>query len=110
MLVGYTSAEGEAGRLPLEGRLPRVQRHPVADTSHGLSARPPDRYLAKSHQPKNNHGIAIANPPTAIKITSRLNFRIRLSYSCAQLISPSLTGLRRVALIHAILMGDKIAH
>jgi len=66
-------------------------------------------YLAKSHQPKNNHGIDIANPPAAIKITSRLNLRIRLSYSCAQLISPSLTGLRWVAPIHAILMSDKFA-
>jgi hypothetical protein len=85
-------------------RMSEVKKRNTKPTASKLS------YLAKSHQPKSNHGIDIANPPAAIKITSRLNLRIRLSYSCAQLISPSLTGLRRVAPIHAILMSDKFAH
>ena len=79
----------------MSSRIRRQLRSSIHNgTSHGLSARPPDRHLAKSHQPKNNHGIAIANPPTAIKITSRLNLRIRLWYACSQSISSPLTGIR----------------
>jgi hypothetical protein len=48
----------------------------------------------------NNHAVNIVRALKASKITSRLNLRIRLLYACAQLISPSLTGIRLGTPIH----------
>jgi hypothetical protein len=60
-----------------------------------------DRYFwNKAHSTMNNHAVNIVRALKASKITSRLNLRIRLSYACAQLISPSLTGIRLGAPIH----------
>jgi hypothetical protein len=42
-------------------------------------------------------------------MTTRLNLRIRLSHASAQLISPSLTGLRLAEPINAILICEKVA-
>jgi hypothetical protein len=45
----------------------------------------------------------------ATEIISRLNLRIRLSYACVQLISPSLAGQRLALPFNAILICERIA-
>jgi len=52
-----------------------------------------ERYFEKAHHSMNICAINIVRAIKAAKITSTLNFHIRLSYACVQPISPPLTGV-----------------
>jgi hypothetical protein len=68
-----------------------------------------ERYFRKAHQDIDKNPVNIARAINANEMTSRLNLRIRVSYASAQLISPSLIGLRLAEPINAILICEKVA-